>query len=77
MSWPTAKRRSDSEKAGEQPAHGNSAEYSKVEVPSHPKPRSVPKARRFSRISKGKKNGGWWRVAAQQTKTSDVLSLPL
>ena len=36
MSWPTAKRLSDSEKAGEQPAHGNSAEYSKVEVPSHP-----------------------------------------
>ena len=25
MSWPTAKRLSDSEKAGEQPAHGNSA----------------------------------------------------
>ena len=68
MSWPTAKRLSDSEKAGEQPAHGNSAEYSKVEVPSHPKPRSVPKARSFSQILKGKKNGGWWRVAAQQTR---------
>ena len=35
-SWPTAKSLSDSEKAGEKPAHDNSAEYSKVEMPSHP-----------------------------------------
>ena len=38
----------------------------KVEMPSHPKPRSVPRARSFSQIF-GKKRGGWRRMVDQQS----------
>ena len=82
MSWPPTKRRGDSEKAGSNQHMATRLETNKVEMPSHPKPRVVPRARSFSQVLRTN-NGGWRRVVDQQycrphrnTKTLEGRSAP-
>ena len=72
MSWPTAKRLSDSEKAGEQPAHGNSAEIQQSRGALTSQTTKCAQGTKF--LSDIKRKEEWWLVEGGGTanKTREI-----